>query len=765
MRIKILRRLILGFILSILIFFSHPQFIFADPLGNWSSTTNLPVNNASHASTFEGGKVFLFGGANVDDFSDVLSSPPNIDGTLSGWTLVSNVPKTRYFGSLVKKENRVYIIGGATFPGFQIIENNVYSATIDDAGAVSSWGELTPLPANRAVGGAVIVGSRIYYAGGFDNSSTAQDEIYYADINPDGTLGAWTTSLVSLPEPLYGFGMIEHENNIIIFGGQTTGGITRDKVYKASVDLVDGSLSVFVETSALPEAVYRSAYVKVGLTIISAGGYNGFAHLDKVYYANINPDGTLDSWQQSANNLPQALQAAAASYANGFMYVTGGFNGAYLDTVYYAPVNIVDLPVPYYSQNNGVIGGGPWGDEEYDHAQSIGLSPITMDSWGCAVTSAAMVLNYHGMTELEDDTPIDPGSLNDWLKNNNGYSTGGSGVNAYSSIVWPTIGELTQRLFDAGKAKYKLTAIAFSAHDKLTEDLVIREIAGEMVGAPPIVKVTKASITDSHYVVPKGFTDTSIAVNDPEWNYLDLTNFDNNDYTDLHRYIPSETDLSYLYFVVNPNVELLITDSQGRKSGKIVENGNTASYSEIPEAVYVYESPISNPDDDGNPINLGTGANIFSLPKPSEGEYHIALSSGENTNYTLNVHTFEEDGSQTHHKIEEFVGPGASDEFDLNYSQDDPSSLVEVVTFDSLIADINSLYNLGEINFSNRVLLLTQAKIAKKLASNNLTKKVSVKILKAMRKAIVKQKGRGVSENAYNILNADIQSLIAILSP
>ncbi|TSC63833.1 MAG: Uncharacterized protein G01um101493_322, partial [Microgenomates group bacterium Gr01-1014_93] len=381
MYIKILRRLILGFILSILIFFSHPQLTFADPLGNWSSTANLPVNIASHVSAFEGGKVFVFGGANVDDYSDVLSSFPNGDGTLSAWTLVSNLPKTRYFGSLVKKENRTYIIGGATFPGFQIIENNVYSTTIDNEGNVSPWEEFASLPGNRGLGAAVIAGNRIYYAGGFDNSNVVRGEIYYADINPNGTLGAWTTSAISLPEPLFGFGMVEHENNIIVFGG-FNGSVFRNKAYRASVN-PNGSISAFTETSALPEAVYRSSFVKIGSTLISAAGHNGTSLITKVYYTNINSDGTIDPWQQSANTLPQGMTGSAMAHANGFLYVTGGFGSSgYLDTVYYAPLNIsegVDLPVPYFSQN--VL---PWGPTEYDHAQSIGLSPITMERWGCA---------------------------------------------------------------------------------------------------------------------------------------------------------------------------------------------------------------------------------------------------------------------------------------------------------------------------------------------------------------------------------------------
>ena len=62
---KILRRLILGFILSILIFFSHPQLTFADPLGNWLSTTNLPNPLASHISYTSANKISVVGGANT----------------------------------------------------------------------------------------------------------------------------------------------------------------------------------------------------------------------------------------------------------------------------------------------------------------------------------------------------------------------------------------------------------------------------------------------------------------------------------------------------------------------------------------------------------------------------------------------------------------------------------------------------------------------------------------------------------------------------
>jgi N-acetylneuraminic acid mutarotase len=337
---------ILGFILSILFLFSHPQSVFADPIGAWSSTTNLPISIASHVSTSEGDRVFTFGGANIDDFSESYFSSKNPDGSLSTWNLASNLPETRYWGALAKKADRVFVLGGAMWTGMTNYKNTVYSATIQMDGSISSWQSLVPLPENRALGQAVVVGDRIYYAGGRLSDSVVKSEVYSAVIKEDGTLESWLVA-GSLPEPLHGFGMVEHNNHLIVFGGHN-GSVFSNKTYKASVN-PDGSISAFVETMALPEAVFRSMYVKVGSTIISAGGLNATGFLSKVYYANINSDGTIDSWQQSANNLPVPNHAGAAAYSNGYMYVSGGFNGEYLNSVYYAPLNVSDEIITFDS--------------------------------------------------------------------------------------------------------------------------------------------------------------------------------------------------------------------------------------------------------------------------------------------------------------------------------------------------------------------------------------------------------------------------------
>ncbi len=340
------------------------------------------------------------------------------------------------------------------------------------------------------------------------------------------------------------------------------------------------------------------------------------------------------------------------------------------------------LNVPYFSQN-----ALPWGPNEYDHSQSLGFSNTTMDRWGCAVTSAAMVLNYHGMTQFSNNTPLNPGTLNDWLKTHNGYLTGGSGNGSYSYLSWPAISKLSKDLFDAGKSNIKLMhKRAYPSANTtvlLNEDINIRKF-------PDILYVNNAS-TSGHFVVAKGVLDNSYSINDPEWNVPSLSFF-NNSYMQVDRYIPSNTNLSYVVFVANPEVEILVTDSLGRKTGKQIVNGQVEKFDEIPDATYVFQNAISNDFDD-----LGTGVNEFLLPEPSEGNYTVTLSSTQNKDYVLNASSFESDGSNMVHTFEGIISPNTDDVLNLNYSQTQVSDADRAVTFQSTLDDIQQLEDLSLI--------------------------------------------------------------------
>lgn len=707
-------------------FFLSPSLALAsDPIGSWTtSSENLPNSISSHGAVAKEDNILILGGANTDDYSEVFLSGVNNNGSLAGWQSTASLPDTRYWLSIAKKNDRIYALGGARFDGGQSFVNTAYSAELESDGTIANWQTFTALPGARALGRAVVVGNRIYYAGGFNNSG-AQDEVYYATINPDGTLGAWSLAGL-LPETLFGFGMVEYQNNIIVIGGYN-GSILRDKVYKASVN-PDGSISAFTQTSTLPAQVYRGAIIRVGSIIISAGGQSNAGFLNKVYYSEINSDGTVNPWQESSNSLPQAFNGAAVAYANGFLYVTGGFNGAYLNTVYYSPLNFSDeinLAVPLLKQSNP-----SWGSQIYDSANI--WSPLSADisNWGCALTSATMIFQYHKITKLPDDSNLDPGTLNSWLKSQpDGYIRNGL-------VNWLALSRLS-RIAKPNNPSFSHDALEYKRKHGENKPQLTLDLQN---GIPGILE------QPGHFVVAKGKNLDTFNINDPFYNRTSLDDGYSNTFLSLGRFIPSNTDLSYVMLVVNEALNIVLEDSSNNFLGETFT-----------------QAPLNN---DTDPGTSGEALKILYLPQPIGGNYSINLSSPILQNYKIEVYLYGEDGKVKIATFSGIVGPGDTDSYSIEFNKENSnnSSSSENITFDSFIADINSLYSLGEVNFPNRVLLLAQAKVAKKLSENNITKKASINILEAMQKEITKQKGKGISENAFNILNNDIQSLVSSLS-
>lgn len=385
-------RNLLNIILAVLLIFSYAHFTsliqtsfaISNPITTWNTSSSaLPYPLASHISTSVEDKLFIIGGATVDDYSQILSSTKDITGSISTWNTISNFPETRYWSAFAKTGNQVYVIAGSNFNGTSHFTNDIAFSTIQPNGDFSTWQTLNPLPKNLSLGAATISGNRLYYAGGFNSSETNQN-VYTAPINQDGTIGTWTTAGL-LPKPLFGFGMIEYNGKLIIAGGLDPNGFSAN-TYTTSLN-PDGTLGGWTESTSLPEPVYRGSFVTNGSTLISIGGSNGTTALDNIYYTSIKNDGTLNTWQSSSHKLPQPVSAASATVANNYIYLTGGYNGnEYIDTVYYTKFNTgEEINVPLIKQSDPL-----WGSNEYDSAIKWSPTSPTISSWGCAMTSAVM---------------------------------------------------------------------------------------------------------------------------------------------------------------------------------------------------------------------------------------------------------------------------------------------------------------------------------------------------------------------------------------
>ena len=164
-----------------------------------------------------------------------------------------------------------------------------------------------------SVGAGMEYNNRIYYAGGFEEPGlTYHDEVYYADINIDGTLGPWILA-GHLPAGNQGFGMIENNGHLVVISGYGQFGFIR-KSFTAPINS-DGTIGSWVETSELPEGLNRFGLAVVGQTVYLIGGGSNSGNLDKVYYADLNLDGTLGLWGLSNNHLPPGVCCGSATVA------------------------------------------------------------------------------------------------------------------------------------------------------------------------------------------------------------------------------------------------------------------------------------------------------------------------------------------------------------------------------------------------------------------------------------------------------------------
>ncbi len=144
-----------------------------------------------------------------------------------------------------------------------------------------------------------------------------------------------------------------------------------------------------------------------------------------------------------------------------------------VSSVYLPPAEISGqsvLDVPYFNQN--------------EYADALGYCNVTIRTHGCAVTSAAMVLNYYGMD-------VNPRSLNNWLKSNNGYADG-------CLIIWSR-------------------ATAYSSDIRLSFNVYgfDREFVKGHInqGHPVIIYVYRPGV--DHFVVINGYDDNDFYILDP----------------------------------------------------------------------------------------------------------------------------------------------------------------------------------------------------------------------------------------------------------
>lgn len=689
----------------------------AETIGDWAYSTSMPNTDgiASHYSFIFNNKLYTLGGANSSILVSGLYSTISPTGLLSVWQNIS-FPLEQLWHSGTIFDKYVYILGGMN-SSFQNTRDVVYGI-INEDGNISSWNSTQQLPFGLALGNSITINNKVYFAGGSTNRfeySSARDEIYFATIDTTtGILDQWTIA-GRLPEPMIGFGMVEINGYIYIVGGKNQTNQILNTVQRAIVNS-DGRIGEWEIMSQLPDTVTRSAVAKTQNLLVSVGGYTNSGSVDsgitdEVYFTEINSNGSIDGWQTSDYKLPKINCCSQLVVWNDYLYLTGGHYGTpygYYNDVFTAKVitddsQYISLNVPNLKQYEG-----GWENDLYGHTNN------TIKDFGCALTSASMVLKFFGHD-------IDPGELNSWLKGQkDGFIRNGL-------VNWLAISRYTKINESSISSVLEFTRSPFDESNKILNNLENN--------LPTIVKVP------GHFVVTRSQTETSFGINDPGYSnrnelkpdYLDT------DIKSLNTYTPSQTDLSYIMFVGDDNLEFKLFDS----NENLIDNNKLQTFTENPI------NKLDGSDVSGEPLS------ILLFPKPPHGQYKLEVTGPEGQ-YQLESYLYDIDGNIIYQNMDGYIINENKNIYQINIGQNDKvlTPYYEIYKKLKIALENNSILNKGIFNA-----ITAQIKASEKLFDKNIIFPSKI-IIQTLIKQIQNLTPKFINQEFSLSLQSDLKSLI-----
>lgn len=291
----------------------------------------------------------------------------------------------------------------------------------NNTSALSTWTTTTAMSVGastvRVRGDAVAANGYLYYIGGNDNNSgNTISTVEYAKINADGTIGTWasTTSLNDGSNaPRRQFKAVAMNGFLYVIGGRDASNATKTTAMYAKLNS-DGTVGSWKTTTALPSARFGAGTFAYNGYMYVMGGFNSsVAQTNTIYYAKVNPDGTLGSWTTNAINIDDSLgNIKGTTVANGYVYIPGGYSVAAAGTandLRHAKLNS-DGSVGSWTNQGTWLGGN--GDDDFLSYVSNGyLYVVGGDNSWSSPRVEAMQLNADGNVGGPTTLPSFPQSL------------------------------------------------------------------------------------------------------------------------------------------------------------------------------------------------------------------------------------------------------------------------------------------------------------------------------------------------------------------
>ena len=314
--------------------------------GALGTTTSFTTVRRGHVALAYDGRLYIVGGLSGGTWlNDVQYATINSDGTIGSWATTSSFSGARSYHGAVAYNGYMYIAGGYNSTTSTYYNDSQY-AKINADGTLGAWATTTSFTTGRNNLSMVAYRGNVYVLGGYDGTN-AYNDVQYAAINTDGSLGSWTatssfrTARSSATAQIY--------NGYMYIAGGGTGTVYSDVQYAPINN--DGTLGTWVDTTSfnLPRQQLSSA-IYGGFFYIFGGANKKPTYFNDIQYAPINSNGTLGPWLTSSSTIATARSYSSAVAYQGTMYLTGGYNGTTsYDDVEYTSINAA-ARVGHYSK-------------------------------------------------------------------------------------------------------------------------------------------------------------------------------------------------------------------------------------------------------------------------------------------------------------------------------------------------------------------------------------------------------------------------------
>ena len=326
-----------------------------------------------------------------------------------------------------------------------------------------------------------------------------------------------------------------------------------------------------------------------------------------------------------------------------------------------------DLPVPLYKQSDPL-----WKFLEYDHATTWSDKP-TIERWGCALTSMAMILRSYGMNVLPNGDGMTPATLNAWLV------TQADGYVGAGALNWMAVTRLTRELsakLGTPKLEYRRLAgqVSIAAAEILAGRPVILEIPG-------------------HFIVGKGVTktatnNTDIIINDPAYAYTQLSRHAK-PLNSVRAFQPSFTDLSNLLIVSPSDVNVQVRDT----AGALVDSSQSDHVLTDPFGESTSPAATSSTSVTAD----GPVTRITEFAKPKAGQYFLSLQDADGQqDWPVTLYTYNKNGDVQTYQLPLTAAAGAVQTFIVTIDETS-SSLAPAPAWHDVLTDLKTWYATGKL--------------------------------------------------------------------